>query len=408
MSTGTGSLVAGRYHLGELLGRGGMADVFRADDERLRRPVALKLLRVQAASETDRERFAAEAHTLARLDHPAVVTLLDAGLEDDQPWLAMQLVEGATLGSRFADGAVSPADVAEIGRQVAEGLAYAHACGVVHRDIKPGNILLAPGGRALIADFGIAHLLDGTTRHTAVGQAIGSPAYLAPEQASSGELSGATDVYSLGLLLLEALTGDRPFRGTATEMVYARLQGPPDIPADLPLGWARLLRAMTSVAPADRPTAEEVATALAGFDGEDLGGADPEATAPFALTEHPETVVEPGLATGLLDLADAPAADVGATRVLTSTPPAAPGSPAPLTPVGERGHRAGSWLSSRPPAVLAAAAVLLLVALLGGLWLALRDAPAPASSVPPVPSGVPSDLQSPLGDLHDAIHGSTP
>lgn len=368
--------------MGDLLGSGGMADVYRADDERLGRPVALKLLRVQAASETDRERFAGEAHTLARLDHPAVVTLLDAGLEDDQPWLAMQLVEGATLASRFAGGAVPAADVAEIGRQVAEGLAYAHACGVVHRDVKPGNILLAPGARALIADFGIAHLLDGTSRHTAVGQAIGSPAYLAPEQASAGELSGATDVYSLGLLLLEALTGQRPFRGTTTEMVYARLQGPPDVPADLPLGWATLLRAMTSVAPADRPTAEEVATTLAAFDGEDLAPADPEATAPFAVAEQPDR-----------------------TQLLAVTPAAAEEGSGARAAAGPADRPSRSSGLSR---LVAAAAVLAVLALVGALWLALRDPAPPASSVPPVPSGVPSGLRAPLADLHEAIHGSTP
>ncbi|HSX68038.1 serine/threonine-protein kinase [Nocardioides sp.] len=381
MSGQTGSLVAGRYLLGDLLGRGGMADVFRANDERLGRPVALKLLRVQAASATDRERFAAEAHTLARLDHPGVVTLLDAGLEDDQPWLAMQLVEGATLASRFTGGSLVPADVAEIGRQVAEGLAYAHACGVVHRDVKPGNILLAPDGRALIADFGIAHLLDGTTRHTAVGQAIGSPAYLAPEQASGGELSGATDVYSLGLLLLEALTGERRFRGTTTEMVYARLQAPPEVPAELPLGWGTLLRAMTSVAPGDRPNADEVATTLAGFDGEDLAAADPEATAPFAA---PFAVAEVPVAGRTVE--------PDGTRVFAGVPAAGDATARP------RVHR-------RAPSFLAAAAVVAVLVLLSGLWLALRDPAPPASSVPPVPSGVPSQLESPLADLHDAIHG---
>jgi serine/threonine protein kinase len=405
MSADTGSLVAGRYLLGDLLGRGGMADVFRANDERLGRPVALKLLRVQAASETDRERFAAEARTLARLDHPVVVTLLDAGLEDDdQPWLAMQLVEGATLASRVTAGPVAPADVAEIGRQVAEGLAYAHACGVVHRDVKPGNILLAPGGRALIADFGIAHLLDGTTRHTAVGQAIGSPAYLAPEQASSGELSGATDVYSLGLLLLEALTGERPFRGTATEMVYARLQGSPDIPADLPLGWATLLRSMTSLAPADRPTAEEVAATLGAFDGADLAPADPEATAPFAVAELPTA------AAATSSNGDA-ASEPDGTRALTA-----------IVPDGLRareglgGEDLGGAVpgADRPrrrhvPSLAAAAVALAVLAVLSVLWLTLRGPDeAPASSVPPVPSGVPSELQSPLAELHDAIHGSTP
>jgi serine/threonine protein kinase len=368
-----------------------MADVFRANDERLGRPVAVKLLRVQAASATDRERFAAEARTLARLDHPAVVTLLDAGLEDDQPWLAMQLVEGPTLASRFSGSPVLAADVAEIGRQVAEGLAYAHACGVVHRDVKPGNILLAADGRALIADFGIAHLLDGTTRHTAVGQAIGSPAYLAPEQASAGELSGATDVYSLGLLLLEAITGERPFRGTTTEMVYARLQGPPDIPADLPLGWATLLRAMTSVAPADRPTAEEVAATLAAFDGEDLAPADPEATAPFAVAE---AVV-----------AAAPLAEVvepDGTRVLTAMPPASDGGAE--APARRHGVRA-----LRRPALLPALIAFAVLALVSVLWFSLHGPEeAPASRVPPVPSGVPADLKSPLADLHEAIHGSAP
>lgn len=371
-----------------------MADVFRANDERLGRPVAVKLLRVQAASATDRERFAAEARTLARLDHPGVVTLLDAGLEDDQPWLAMQLVEGATLASRFAEGRLAMADVAEVGRQVAEGLAYAHACGVVHRDVKPGNILLAPDGRALIADFGIAHLLDGTTRHTAVGQAIGSPAYLAPEQASGGELSGATDVYSLGLLLLEALTGERPFRGTTTEMVYARLQAPPEVPAELPLGWATLLRAMTSVAPGDRPTADEVATTLAGFDGEDLAAADPEATAPFAVAEAPTHAPADAREPEAPGAGTAPtlAVEPDGTRVFAGVPPA---GDATARPPAQR----------RAPSLLAAAAVVVVLVLLSGLWLALRDPAPPASSVPPVPSGVPSQLESPLADLHDAIHG---
>ncbi len=413
MPADTGSLLAGRYLLGDLIGRGGMADVFRANDERLGRPVALKLLRVQAASETDRERFAAEARTLARLDHPAIVTLLDAGLEDDQPWLAMQLVDGATLASRSAAGGLPAADVAEAGRQVAEGLAYAHACGVVHRDVKPGNILLAADGRALIADFGIAHLLDGTTRHTAVGQAIGSPAYLAPEQASGGELSGATDIYSLGLLLLEALTGDRAFRGTTTEVVYARLQGPPDIPADVPLGWATLLRAMTSVAPGDRPTAEEVATALGGFDGADLAGPDPEATAPFAVADT-MAATSPSPETSVNGVGDGVAVEPEGTRLLVR-PEATTGTAAP----GARSRADepaaavdGMWstrrLASLPPALLAAGAVLLVLVLAGLLWLALRDPAPPASSVPPVPSGVPSALQSPLGDLHDAIHGVTP
>jgi serine/threonine protein kinase len=383
MTIASGSLVAGRYRLGELVGRGGMADVFRAHDERLGRPVALKLLRDHTGSSADRERFAVEARTLARLDHPAIVTLLDAGLESDQPWLVMQFVEGATLATRVAGSPLPAADVALIGRQLSEGLASAHAEGVVHRDVKPANVLLTADRRALLADFGIARLLDSAARHTAVGQAIGSPAYLAPEQASGGEVSGATDVYALGLLLLEALTGERAFRGTTTEVVYARLQGPPDVPSTVPPGWASLLREMTALAPADRPAAEAVARRLGAFDGEDLAddelvAADPDATAPFDVAR---------------DTGSGPAVDPEGTRLVTS-----PGGAAEPSTHG---------LRAAPRAVVVAGVLLavLVAALL--IWLALRDTGSGAEpEVPPVPSGVPAGLQDELSDLHDAIHGS--
>ncbi len=370
MTVAVGSLVGDRFRVGELLGRGGMADVHRAVDERLGREVALKVLRGHTASPADRERFAAEARLVAQLDHPYIVSLLDAGLDEDQPWLAMQLVDGVTLGSRLGGRPLPEQEVAQVGVQVAEALAYAHAQGVVHRDVKPGNVLIAPDGRALLADFGIARLLDSTARHTADGQAVGSPAYLAPEQAGAGAISGATDVYALGLVLLEALTGERAWRGTTSEIVFARLQGPPAVPDTLPARWRDLLEAMTRLDPEERPTAAEVIAALAGDEPVRHASAreavDPEATAPFT----PFTPV-----------------GVNATRVL----------PQP-----------GRWIPARWWRSAIGAGLLLVVAMTAlVLWLGLRqDTGTPESVVPPVPDGVPAQVQDELADLHAAIHGN--
>jgi serine/threonine protein kinase len=286
MTWGIGSRVADRYLLEELIGRGGMADVYRATDLQLHRGVAVKVLREQVDDESGRLRFAAEARTVAQLNHPAIVTLLDAGLGGEEMFLVMELVGGTTLGQRLASGPLSNAEATRIGRTLADGLAHAHAAGVVHRDVKPGNVLLGHRGRALLADFGIAQLVDSVTRHTAVGQAIGSPAYLAPEQVTGGDLTGAADVYALGLMLLEALTGERPFTGTTTEVVHARLTRSPDVPSTLGAPWVDLLSAMTAMDPADRPTAERVSAVLA-------GGALEE-TAPFDVVDPTEVLTEVG------------------------------------------------------------------------------------------------------------------
>jgi serine/threonine protein kinase len=354
MTWEVGSRVADRYLLEELIGRGGMADVYRATDVQLHRPVAVKALREQAEGETGRLRFAAEARTVARLTHPAIVTLLDAGLTDEQMFLVMELIEGTTLSRRFAEGPLAQAEVTRIGREIAAALAYAHEQGIVHRDVKPGNVLLGNDDRVLLADFGIAQLVDGATRHTAMGQAIGSPAYLAPEQVSGGDLSGAADVYSLGLMLLEALTGERPFRGTTTEIVYARLQAPPVVPAGLGERWVELLTAMTALDPSARPQADQVVAAL--------DGSDAERTAPFDLASQ--------------------------TRVLRQ--------PAP------RQERA------RPRGLMVIAGVgAAAIALVGG-WFVVGGAGDDNPTVPTVPPGVRTDLRAPLSDLHEAIHGSTP
>ena len=256
-------VLGGRYVLGEVLGRGGMADVYRAHDRVLDRDVAMKVLRDVAAEPQARDRFTVEARTLASLDHPGLVTLLDAGNEGQRPYLVMELVEHVTLAECLSGQPLGPARVAALGGQLAETLAYVHAEGVVHRDIKPGNVLLASGDRCLLSDFGIAKLLgDVSAGLTATGFTLGTAAYLSPEQVRGHALTPATDVYSLGLVLLEALTGQRVYPGAPTPAALARLAAPPRLPDDLPAEWLTLLERMTALDPADRPTGEQTAAAL--------------------------------------------------------------------------------------------------------------------------------------------------
>lgn len=250
--------LADRYRLGAALGRGGVADVYRARDVVLERDVAVKVLR-DHVEEREHSRFVAEARTLGRLSHEGIVTVLDVGVSDDgRPYLVMELVEGTTLAAALRDGPLPAERVADVGVRLAGALAYAHAQGVVHRDVKPGNVLLGADGATKLADFGIARLVGDTVGHTRTGTTVGTPAYVSPEQARGERVGPASDVYSLGLVLLEALTGERAFTGTPIESALARLHRPPAIPEDLPPGWRDLVAAMTATDPLDRPTAAEV------------------------------------------------------------------------------------------------------------------------------------------------------
>ncbi|MGO4256201.1 serine/threonine-protein kinase, partial [Marmoricola sp. RAF53] len=262
MTTTRTTLLQGRYQLGELLGHGGMGDVHRARDLVLDREVAVKVLR-NSADPALRARFEGEAKTLAQLRHPHVVALLDAGLQDEVPHLVMDLVEGSTLSAVLAGGPLTADRARRIGREIAGALAYAHAAGVVHRDVKPSNILLDTADHAYLTDFGIARLVEAVEHHTRTDELVGSPAYLAPEQVDgSAGVTPATDVYSLGLVLLESLTGRRAYTGTAVETAIARLSTPPLIPTSLGAGLGNLLERMTRREPTDRPTAAEVVSAL--------------------------------------------------------------------------------------------------------------------------------------------------
>src|SRR3954454_6851561 len=251
-------LLDGRYRLGERLGGGAVADVFKAVDERLQRPVAVKVFRGDAAQQL--QRHDAEMRTLAALDHPSLVTVFDAGTdgESQQPYLVMQLIEGPTLGEELRSGSLTTERSAQYGAALADALGYVHEPGLVHRDVKPANVLITEDGRVHLADFGIARLVD-SAHQTRTGDVLGTPAYFAPEQVAGEAVGPAADIYALGIVLIECLSGKRPYEGTAMEVAMARLARPPEIPAGLSGDWAALLTAMTRRVPAERPGAVQVA-----------------------------------------------------------------------------------------------------------------------------------------------------
>jgi len=238
-----------------------MGDVYRAEDQLLGRDVAVKVMRHVASNCNEAERFMAEARTLAGLDHPNLVTVLDVGASELGPYLVLELVEGSSL-SGYRGKAMDPMRVAAIGRDLADALSYIHRRGIVHRDIKPSNILLDREGLVRLADFGIARSLSDGLRHTATGATIGTAGYLAPEQVRGDEISPLVDIYALGLVLIEALTGERMYQGSPMVAALARLDNPPQIPATLSDGWKAVLLAMTAFEPENRATAFEISQRL--------------------------------------------------------------------------------------------------------------------------------------------------
>jgi eukaryotic-like serine/threonine-protein kinase len=271
----TDTILQSRYRIDSLIDRGGMADVYRGRDVRLERDVAVKVLR-----EVEHERrFAAEARTLARLQHPNLVRLLDAGTDNGDAFLVLELLDGATVRELLGDGPLASDQVARIGADTTAALDYIHRRGIVHRDVKPSNLMLDDYGSIRLADFGIARLL-GATRITGSHQAIGTMAYIAPEQLQGGEVGPATDVYSLGLVLLECLTGRRAFGGPPAEAAAARLSRDPHVPAELPAPWPGLLRAMTARDPRARPGAAAIRDRIGWT-------SDASTTAPLAAATAP-------------------------------------------------------------------------------------------------------------------------
>ncbi|WP_306233412.1 serine/threonine-protein kinase [Agrococcus beijingensis] len=410
----TGSVVAGRYRLGALLGTGGMSSVHRADDEVLGRQVAMKIVARGAPDAAESERIRAEIDLLASLQHRALVTLFDAGtaVVDGRPvtYLAMELVEGPTLGQRAAAAPIPVEEVTRMAQDLAEALVVVHARGVVHRDIKPANILLAPAlvpGRefdAKLADFGIASLVDGA-RLTATGTVLGTAGYLSPEQATGSRVAASSDIYSLGLVLLEALTGRREFPGTMLESVSARLARDPVVPGELGYEWKSLLSAMTARDPEARPAATAVLERVTAWSAAAApGGAEPTGAEPtgamIALAGTALLAAQPD------PTAAAPIATAPVTAAPSTSEQDTVEQPAPA-----RGSRRRRW-----PAVatlVAAVAALVVAAPLATLqWSAptptadpavaetmpkaptapIAEAPAPTSVEPAAPAPAPAPV----------------
>jgi serine/threonine protein kinase len=260
-------LVAQRYRLGESIGRGGMGQVWRGTDEALGRPVAVKFLhRHGATDEQAAERFRLEAHAAAVLSDPHVVTVYDFGEHDDNLFLVMELVEGRSVADELrAHGAMAPGPAAKIVTQAAAGLSAAHRQGVIHRDVKPANLLLAADGTVKIADFGIARLVTGADKAlTSTGEVVGTSDYLAPERAKGSPGGPEADVYALGCVLYQLVTGHPPFYGdTPVAVAYQHVDTDPVPPGEvwpaLAGRFERFLLQMLAKDPTQRPTAEQVA-----------------------------------------------------------------------------------------------------------------------------------------------------
>ena len=338
------SLVAGRYEIGERLGVGGMSEVYAATDQRLGRPVAVKFLRAEVDDPTARARIESEARSAAALSHPNIVNVYDAGDYEGRPYVVMELADSRSLADVIREEGPMPADrVRSLGAQVLSALAAAHAEGFVHRDVKPANILVREDGAVKLADFGIAKSFsDAAAGMTAVGLVMGTPTYLSPEQASGQPATPRSDLYAMGVVLFEALTGSPPFTGdTPMAVVTAHAHAPvPDIRAvapGVPPSLAAVVERALAKDPADRfADADTMARALA-------GAAPSDPTRAVSITETAPLAMRP-------------------------TPP---------TRAADR-----SWA----PAVMGVGAVVLFVLL---LWLGLRgggdnpDPSSPTSTIPP-------------------------
>ncbi|MFE2939673.1 serine/threonine-protein kinase [Streptomyces sp. NPDC059255] len=356
--TGDGPVLAGRYRLGEVIGSGGMGKVWRAHDEVLHRTVAIKELTAGLyVSEADRavlhRRTQKEARAAARITHPAVVTVHDVLHHDDRPWIVMEYVDGPSLADATKEsGRLDPHEVARIGLAVLGGLRAAHSAGVLHRDVKPGNVLLARDGRVLLTDFGIA-AIEGDATITRTGEVVGSIDYLAPERVRGKDPGPASDLWSLGVTLYTAVQGTSPFRRSSPLTTMQAVVSDEPAHPDRAGALAPVITALLRKDPAGRPDTAGCERMLR----EVAAGRSPDGTgapaAPDARGEAPTYAATRVVPTGT-DQPDKPA-----------EPAAYPGSPG--RPV-DSGRPSGSSATAHVP----------------------RAEPMPAAAPPPVPVPVPA------------------
>jgi serine/threonine-protein kinase len=309
-------LVDDRYELGDFLASGGMADVYAARDRTLDRPVAIKRLKAHLDDPVARVRFEREARALAGFSHPNAVAVYDAGNDADGPYIVMELLSGPTLHEYLRErGRLSFAEASGIADQVLAALGVAHARGIVHRDVKPGNVMFASDGTVKLADFGIAKVMaDATADVTVTGQLVGTPKYVAPEQAIGGRATPQSDLYAVGVLLYEMVAGAAPFAGDTPAATLAAHQRAPvpdlrEVRPDAPRAFVAVVARALAKDPGDRfPDAAAMRAALRGEPGAGAAGAA-AATIPMDQTlASTETVPVPR--TRVMAASAAPAATV--------------------------------------------------------------------------------------------------
>ena len=368
---------AHRYQLVSRIATGGMGEVWRATDTVLGRQVAVKLLKTEYADDPSfRSRFGTEARHAASLHHPNVAAVYDFGEAASadgsgvhRPYLVMELVDGQPLSALLRPGQPLDADATRaLLAQAADAIGAAHAAGIVHRDVKPANLLVTPSRQVKITDFGIARAAEGLGL-TETGQVMGTPQYLSPEQAQGQTATPASDVYSLGVVAFECLAGRRPFvADTAVATALAHLREPvPDLPADVPADLAAVVRRSLAKAPEDR---------------------FPDAAAFAAALRDPATAATQVVAAG--------AAGAGATQVLTGVGPAATPAPTPApTPAQPRRRRNVPWVPLLVAALIALVVVIALLAANGDDTTQPQTPPTGRSSSPSAPTSSASSPSEP-------------